>query len=49
MPSSTGGGVKERSGVATPNENDGFDAFESTGAGVPKEKPSVLTAGLASD
>ena len=49
MPSSAGGGVKERSGVVTPNENPGFDAFESAGVGAPKEKPSVLAAGLASD
>jgi hypothetical protein len=49
MPSSAGGGVKERSWVVTPNENPGFDAFESVGAGVPKENPSVLAAGLASD
>jgi hypothetical protein len=49
MPSSAGGGVKERSGVVTPNENPGFGAFERAGAGVPKEKPSVLAAGLTSD
>ena len=46
---SAGGGVKERTGVVTPNENAGFDALESAGAGVPKEKPPVLAAGLVSD
>jgi hypothetical protein len=49
MPSSAGGGVKERIGVVTPNENPGFGASERVGAGVPKEKPPVLAAGLVSD
>jgi hypothetical protein len=49
MPSSAGGGVKERTGVVTPNENPDFDASERVGAGVPKEKPPVLAAGLVSD
>ena len=47
MPSSAGGGVEERAGVVTPNENGGFVA--SVDAGVPKEKPPVLTVGLVSD
>lgn len=47
MPSSTGGGVEGRTGVVTPNENAGFVA--SADAGVPKENPLVLAAGLASD
>ena len=45
MPSSAGGGVEERTGVVTPNENAGFVAD----AGVPKENPPVLAAGLVSD
>jgi hypothetical protein len=49
MPSSAGGGVKERTGVVTPNENAGLDASESAGAAVPNEKPPVLVAGLVSD
>lgn len=44
MPSSAGGGVEERTGVVTPNENAGFVA-----SGVPKEKFPVLAAGLVSD
>jgi hypothetical protein len=44
MPSSAGGGVEERAGVVTPNENGGFVA--SADAGVPKENPPVLAAGL---
>jgi len=47
MPSSAGGGVEERTGVVTPNENAGFVA-SADGAG-PKENPPVLTAGLVSD
>ena len=47
MPSSAGGGVEERTGVVTPNENGGFVA--SADAGVPKENPPVLAAGLVSD
>jgi hypothetical protein len=48
MPSSAAGGVNERTGVV-PNENAGFDASESAGTGVPKEKPPVPAAGLDSD
>jgi hypothetical protein len=33
----------------TPNENAGFDASERAGAGLPKENPPLLTAGLVSD
>ena len=47
MPSSAGGGVEERTGVVTPNENSGFVA--SADAGVPKENPPLLAAGLVSD
>ncbi len=47
MPSSVGGGVEERTGVVTPNENAGF--VTSTDAGVPKENPPVLAVGLVSD
>jgi hypothetical protein len=47
MPSSASGGVEERAGVVTPNENAGFVA--SADAGVPKENPPVLAAGLVSD
>jgi len=47
MPSSAGGGVEERAGVVTPNENAGFVA--STDTGVPKENPPVQPAGLVSD
>lgn len=49
MPSSAGGGVEERTGVVTPNENAGFGTSESAGAGVPNKKPPVLVAGLVSD
>jgi hypothetical protein len=44
MPSSASGGVEERTGVVTPNENAGF--VESADA---KENPPVLPAGLVSD
>ena len=47
MPSSAAGGVEERTGVVIPNENGGFDT--SVDAGVPKENPPVLAAGLVSD
>jgi hypothetical protein len=47
MPSSAGGGVEERTGVVTPNENAGFVA--SPDAGVPKGNPPVLATGLVSD
>jgi hypothetical protein len=47
MPSSASGGVEERTGVVTPNENAGFVA--SADAGVPKENPPALAAGLVSD
>jgi hypothetical protein len=47
MPSSAGGGVEERTGVVIPNENGGF--VTSADAGVPKENPPVLAAGLVSD
>jgi hypothetical protein len=46
MPSSVGGGVEERTGAVTPNENGGFVA--SADAGVPKENPPELVAGLVS-
>lgn len=47
MPSSTGGGVEERTGVVTPNENAGFVA--SADAGVPKENPPESVGGFVSD
>ena len=47
MPSSAGGGVEERTGVVSPNENAGFVA--SADAGAPKENPPVLATGLVSD
>jgi len=49
IPSSAGGGVTVRVGVAVPNENAGFDAFAGAGAGVPNEKPPVLATALVSD
>lgn len=47
MPSSAGGGVEDRTGVVTPNENAGFVA--SADAGVPKENPPELAVGFVSD